>query len=377
MRDDVTPRLCRLLASAPPTDIESLPEEFVTDIFCAVSNKPGQNIWEHGPNFLSLISRGLSSESRTFRQTILKFLWSVCGTEVPSNMCGRLSEALRGAWDTGSDLRYDGAFAEAYFGAIIGLNRSSAWRPFYIKDHWQTMTYHSSSYLGRLSPIPDGFGALLKEAGDENVTNVWLKFAWRVFNGLDSDAQNQVVEATLNFHEGGTAIEGLEEYLPAAWASRPEHANSLAELAKVYLKLAWERRPSTWDPKLLGQISIPTAELYSQKGHAVMDEGMVKAWLRVAWSESGIQEDLSVERLVVEDATTELFKRCGDRVMDEFRELVDSVVVELEKNISYMELMMIDDEGKERCNKLGEKLGLMKRTRELLEDVCGHSQVTQ
>lgn len=76
-----------------------------------------------------------------------------------------------------------------------------------------------------LSPIPAGFGTLLKEVNDRNVTSAWLELAWKWFDrpgrfSLVPDARNQVVEATIELlHEEGIVIEGLEEYLPAAWAA--------------------------------------------------------------------------------------------------------------------------------------------------------------
>lgn len=54
--------------------------------------------------------------------------------------------------------------------------------------------------------------------------------------------------------------------------------------------------------------------------------------------------------------------------MNEFRELVDSAVVELEKNIHDLESTGIDDEGKLRA-----RLELLKKKREALEDVCRRS----
>lgn len=68
-----------------------------------------------------------------------------------------------------------------------------------------------------------------------------------------------------------------------------------------------------------------------------MDEGVVKAWLKAAWSQWKIEESLPEEvQVIVEDATVELFRRGGDRVMNEFRELKDFIVVELEKDVRVM-----------------------------------------
>lgn len=236
--------------------------------------------------------------------------------------------------------------------------------------------YLRNHLLDILSPIPIGFGAMLRELDDGNMRRAWLKLAWCCFSSLDPDARVRVVESTREFfQEEDAVIEGLELYLPAAWAaSGSQYTSSLTELVEKYLKLAWGRRPSPWEPTLISEIYSPTARLYRQKGCTETNEGIVKAWLKIAWSQRGINEDSATEEdWTAKEATTEMVKRGGDVIKNEFRELVDSAVVELEKNISCLKLMGIKDD---TLKLLETKLKSTKWKRDYLEDICRRSQIS-